>query len=314
MKHKLYILILFLTCLFSTAQEAKYLATEVNIPIHTITINGTLLSPKNNPKNTLIIIIPGSGPTDRNGNNNFMKNNSLKYLAESLALNGIASYRFDKSVLSYTQKDTTKLEILTFDTFIKETTSVINYFKTSKTYDKILVAGHSQGSLVGMIAAKNNADGFISIAGSGRTIDKNIIEQIDKQAPILKTESSTVLKHLKNGELVENVNPLLNSLFRKSVQPFLISWLKYNPQTELKKLEIPVLIIQGSNDIQISKFDAELLHQSNKNSKLKIIEDMNHILKTIKGTIDENMSSYSNPNLPISKELTRAIVNFVNEI
>jgi alpha/beta superfamily hydrolase len=314
MKHKLYILILFLTCLFSTAQEAKYLATEVNIPIHTITINGTLLSPKNNPKNTLIIIIPGSGPTDRNGNNNFMKNNSLKYLAESLALNGIASYRFDKSVLSYTQKDTTKLEILTFDTFIKETTSVINYFKTTKTYDKILVAGHSQGSLVGMIAAKNNADGFISIAGSGRTIDKNIIEQIDKQAPILKTESSTVLKHLKNGELVENVNPLLNSLFRKSVQPFLISWLKYNPQTELKKLEIPVLIIQGSNDIQISKFDAELLHQSNKNSKLKIIEDMNHILKTIKGTIDENMSSYSNPNLPISKELTRAIVNFVNEI
>jgi alpha/beta superfamily hydrolase len=311
-KYSPYIFLLF--SIFTIAQEKNYSEAEVSISAPTVAINGTLLSPNTVSKNELVIIIPGSGPTDRDGNNSVMKNNSLKYLAEELIAHDIASYRFDKSVLSYSKEDLGKLDSLTFDDFIDEAKTVINYFKTSKLYSKIIVAGHSQGSLVGMIAAKNTADGFISLAGSGRTIDKNLIEQIDKQAPILKNESATILEQLKKGILVEEVNPMLNSLFRKSVQPFLISWIKYNPQIELKKLSIPILIIQGSKDIQVDIMDAELLHASNINSKLKIVENMNHLFKEIKGDIGENMSSYSNPNLLIINELTNSIVDFIKEL
>lgn len=311
MKHKFYIIIFSLVSFLSFAQEKNYKETSINIPTKSATIKGTLLTPILNKKTPLVIIIPGSGPTDRDGNNAQMKNNSLKFLAESLAENNITSYRYDKSVLSFTPKDKTLIDSLTFETFINEAKSVIKYFKKNKNYSKIIVAGHSQGSLVGMIATHNIADAFISLEGAGRTIDKIITEQINKQAPFLKDETASVLSELKKGNVVEKFNPMLNSLFNKQVQPFLISWIKYNPQQEIKKLNIPILLINGTKDIQVSNFDAELLYKANPNSQLKIIKNMNHIFKEIKGDINENMLSYTNPNLPIMKELVNSITTFI---
>ncbi|WP_456376326.1 alpha/beta hydrolase family protein [Lutibacter sp.] len=314
MKYKINILIFSLISPFLFSQEKNYTEKDLSIPTNSVTINGTLLIPLINKKTPLVILIPGSGPTDRNGNNVQMINNSIKYVAEGLAKKNIATYRFDKSVLSYTQNNKEKIDSITFDTFIKEAKTVIKYFKNTGKYSKIIVAGHSQGSLVGMIASQNNTDGFISLAGAGRTIDEVLVEQIEKQAPFLKDETIRVLAKLKNGNLVEEFNPMLQSLFRKSVQPFLISWIKYNPQEEIKKLIIPVLIINGSKDIQVKIMDAKLLHQAKKDSQLEIIENMNHLFKEIKGDLNENMNSYTNPNLPVMRNLITKIVTFVNEI
>jgi len=296
---------------FVIAQEKNYAESELSIPTNSVTINGTLLKPISTEKNALVILIPGSGPTDRDGNNVAMKNNSLKFLAEGLALNNIATYRYDKSVLALTKKDSAKIKKLTFNTFIEEAITVTQYFKKTQNYSRIIIAGHSQGSLVGMMAAQENADAFISLEGAGKTIDEILVEQISKQAPFLKDETVRVLSELKKGNMVEEFNPMLNSLFNKSVQPFLISWIKYNPQVELKKLTIPVLIINGTNDIQVNITDAELLHKANSTSKLVFIENMNHIFKEIKGDVNENMSSYTNPNLPIMNNLITVIVAFI---
>ncbi|MFK5959157.1 MAG: alpha/beta hydrolase [Lutibacter sp.] len=314
MKYKINIIIFSLISFLSFGQEKNYTELDVSIPTESVTIKGTLLKPYSEKKTSLIILIPGSGPTDRDGNNSMLKNNSLKYLAEGLIAHNISTFRFDKSVLSYSKGDTQKIDSLIFDVFIDEAKTIINYFKKTEAYSKIIVAGHSQGSLVGIIASKNNADGFISLAGAGRTIDEVLIEQIEKQAPILKDETIKILTELKKGNTVNEFNPMLISLFNKQVQPFLMSWIKYNPQTELKKLTIPILIIQGTKDIQVSNLDAELLHRANKNSQLKIIKNMNHLFKEIKGDLSENMGSYSNPNLPIMKELIAIIVTFINEI
>ncbi|WP_299526287.1 carboxylesterase [uncultured Lutibacter sp.] len=313
MKFKNITLFILLVSTFAIAQEIKYNETEINIPTNTVTLKGTLLTPNSEKKCELVILIPGSGPTDRDGNNVMMKNNSLKLLAEGLASNNIATYRFDKSVLSYTKEDKATIDSLTFDVFIEEAKSVIQYFKNTHNYSKIIVTGHSQGSLVGLIASKNNSDGFISIAGAGRTIDEVLVEQISKQAPFLKDETERVLSELKKGNTVDEFNPMLISIFNKSVQPFLISWIKYNPQIELKKLTIPVLIINGTNDIQVAISEAELLHAANSTSELVIIENMNHIFKEIKGDVNENMSSYTNPDLPIMTNLITSIVEFIKE-
>jgi len=314
MKIKISVLFFLFISIFGFTQEKKYAASELDIPTNSATIKGTLLTPTAIKKPNLVILIPGSGPTDRDGNNVIMKNNSLKYLAENLSENNIATYRYDKSVLSFTKKDTTKIKFLIFKTFINEAKSVIEYFKNTKKYSKIIVAGHSQGSLVGMIAANNNADAFISLEGAGRPINEILVEQIAKQAPYLKDETIRVLKELKQGKLVTDYNPMLNSLFNKTVQPFLISWIKYNPQNEIKKLNIPVLIIQGAKDIQVKVKDAELLHKANRKSQLQLIENMNHIFKEIKGDINENMLSYSNPKLPIELNLTTTILNFIKTL
>lgn len=106
---------------------------------------------------------------------------------------------------------------------------------------------------------------------------------------------------------------MLISLFRPSIQPYLISWFKYNPQTEIKKLTIPILILQGNNDLQVSVKDAENLAEANKNSEKLIIDKMNHIMKIIDGDQSVNMASYNNETLPISETLVDKIVSFIQK-
>lgn len=314
MIHKIFSLFILFISYVSLAQEKSYSETNISIPTNSVSINGNLITPFYSEKIPLVILIPGSGPTDRDGNSAMLKNNSLKYLAEALANKNIATYRFDKSVLSYAKHDKEKVDALTFETFIKEVKSIIKYFKNAKEYSKIIVAGHSQGSLVGMLASKNNAAAFISLEGAGRSLDEILIEQIELQAPFLKDETQKILAELKKGNPVEEFNPMLISLFNKQVQPFLISWIKYNPQEEIAKLNIPILIINGSKDIQVKNIDAELLHKAAQNSELFIVENMNHIFKEINGDLTENMQSYNNPNLPIMSNFSDKISTFIKDL
>ena len=288
--------------------------TKENIAVNDL-LNGTLYTPiQHNKKTNLVILIAGSGPTDRNGNQNGLVNNSLKLLAEALANNGIAVYSYDKRI--FAQMATAKLDeaSLSFDHFIDDAKAVVQFFKNQKKYRTITIAGHSEGALIGMVAANGNTDAYISIAGAGRPIDDVLLEQIEKQAPFLKDEVQKNLASLKNGNTFELKNQMLASLFRASVQPYMISWIKYNPQNEIKKLRIPILLINGDKDIQVSVNDAQLLQQAKPDAQLKIIPDMNHIFKEIKGDDAENKASYTNPDLPISVELSSIITTFIRSL
>lgn len=166
-----------------------------------------------------------------------------------------------------------------------------------------------------MIAANQaGADGFVSIAGAGRSADKILKEQLSKQPQQVKDISFPIIDSLVEGKTVSNVNPMLFSLFRPSVQPYLISWFRYDPQKEIQKLTIPVLIVQGTNDIQVSTEDAQLLAKANAHAQLALIENMNHIFKIVTGDKNANIASYSDPSLPISDELVNSIVTFMKKI
>ena len=304
---KLILLILFPILTF--AQEVKTEEIEVNS-----LLKGTLFSTETTIKNpNLVIIIAGSGPTNRNGNQMGMQNNSLKYLAEAIAKDGNVAFSFDKRIIAQMKAGNLDEKSLRFDDLINDAKDIITYFKAQKKYNKIIIAGHSEGSLIGMIAAKDYADAYISLAGAGRSADLIIAEQIEKQAPFLKKETNENLKILKEGKTFELKNQLLASIFRESVQPYMISWIKYNPQEEIKKLNIPILIINGTKDIQVPESDAKLLHEANPISELKIIDKMNHVLKEINEDA-ENIKSYSNPDLPIMEELSITIDSFIKSL
>lgn len=278
-------------------------------------INGTLFEPNQITSQTpLVIVIAGSGPTDRNGNAPGMTNNSLKYVAQELAKNKIACFSFDKRIIAQMKNGTVNEKELSFDTFVADTKDVCQYFIQQKKYSKIILAGHSEGALIGMLAAPKLAQAYISIAGAGRTIDDIIVEQIDKQAPSMKNEVRQCLDILKQGKTFELKNQMLASLFRESVQPYMISWIKYNPQHEIKKLNIPTLIINGTKDIQVNSTDANLLKASKPDAQLAIIDNMNHIFRHIKGDDAENIASYSNSDLPIDTELAKTIITFINKL
>ena len=312
MKKLLYILILIASSA-AFSQNNPLFKTE-NIAINSL-INGTLYTPlKQNNATKLVILIAGSGPTNRDGNQIGLTNNSLKLLAESLVNNGIAVYSYDKRIFAQMASGKLDEASLTFDNFIDDAKAVILYFKNQKKYHSITVAGHSEGALIGMVAANGNADAYISIAGAGRPIDEVLLEQIGKQAPFLKEEVEKNVASLKSGNTFELKNQMLASLFRASVQPYMISWIKYNPQNEIKKLQIPSLLINGDKDIQVSVQDAQLLQQAKPNAQLHIIPNMNHIFKVIKGDDMENKASYTNPELPICVELTSIITTFIRSI
>lgn len=298
--------LLSLICFGVSAQERNYDTTQVSIDQE---IQGTLLSPKNQNNTPLAILIAGSGPTDRDGNQAHLKNNSLKYLAEGLAEKEITVFRYDKRIIAQMNKGTVQEDKVTFEDGVNDALLVVNYFK--EKYKDIIIIGHSEGALIGLlIAQKTPVSKLISLSGAGSNSATLIEEQIKKNAPQLKEEAQKVLNLLKKGEQVENVSPYLAPVFRKSVQPYLISWFKYNPTKEIAKMKIPVFIIQGTNDLQVEKKEAQLLKEAQPKAQLLFVEGMNHILKEVK-TIEENQQSYLNPDIPISPKLIEAIAQFI---
>ena len=309
MKHSIWLLLLAHT--FSVAGAQQHSEETAVLKTSTGDIMGSLIT-VSKEKHPVALIIAGSGPTDRNGNNPAMKNNSLQQLATDLAANGISSLRYDKRGIAASKAAAKDESNLRFEDYVADARAWINMLKQKKEFSRLVVIGHSEGSLIGMIAGQTLADQFISIAGPGRPADQILKEQLKAQPEMIKDLCYPIIDSLKNGKAVENVNPMLNALFRPSVQAYLISWFRYDPQTELKKLNIPSLIVQGTNDIQVKKEDAELLSNAAPNATLAIIKNMNHVLKIIEqGDKQQNLGSYNNPNLAISAEMIQRITSFI---
>jgi len=304
-----YCLSLILFCFFISASGQEITYTSEDIAINKL-IDGTLLSPKAEDKPKLAIIIAGSGPTDRNGNQNFLKNNSLKKLAESLTNNGIATFRYDKRIVKQILINKVDPNI-TFDDFVNDAIAVVDYFKEKNKYESIYVIGHSQGSLIGMIASKNRAHGFISLAGAGQSIDEVITEQVGQMDPSLVDGTKKAFESLKQGKVTTEYPPALASIFRADVQPFIINWMQYNPQELIKSLGIPILIVNGTKDLQVSTDEAQLLKSASKKAELKLIDNMNHVLFIIEGGQLENSKSYNESSRKISEELITTVSNFI---
>ena len=281
-------------------------------------INGELLLPNGGKTYPVVLLIAGSGPTDMDGNSAIgnMKNNSLKFLAEGLAANGIASLRFDKRGIATSAAAGKEESLLRFEDYVNDVKGWINYLAKDKRFTGITVVGHSEGSLIGMLACTNQhaVNALVSLAGAGRPAYEVIEEQVASQPEMIKKEVASINESLKSGKTVEQVSMYVQSLFRASVQPYLISWYKYNPQTVIASLKIPVLIVQGKKDIQVSVKDAELLKKSKPTAELLLIDSMNHVLKDCE-TMEpqKQMSIYTNPSLPVNATLISSLNTFIRK-
>lgn len=277
-------------------------------------LEGTLLVPDGSEKPPVALIIAGSGPTDRNGNNAMMTNNSLKMLAAGLAENGIASLRYDKRGIGKSQSATVKESDLRFENYIDDARQWLELLKKDERFGAVIVIGHSEGSLIGMIAARQaNVGKFVSLAGVGESANATIRRQLSSQPPFVMEQAGPVLEKLEQGETVAEVPQFLAALFRPSVQPYLISWFQYDPQTEIAKMDQPVLIIQGTTDIQVTVGDAESLAKANPKAEKQLIEGMNHILKEAPADPQQNVQTYNQPELPLKSGVIELIAGFINK-
>lgn len=287
--------------------------TEVSIKSNNVTLYGTLQEPSNST-NTVALIISGSGETNRDGNTTKLGyvNNSLKMLAEELAENNIATLRYDKRGVGKSIDESITPENTRFDHLIQDAEYWLQYLRSK--YKKVIVIGHSQGALVGMTAIQNEeVDKFISIAGIAEDLHTTISKQLENQPSFVLKDATPILNSLQKGVRVDSVPQYLHSLFHPKGQDYLISFMKFDPIIEIQKATIPILIIQGSTDIQISVETATHLATKNKNTQLAIIDGMNHVLKHSEANPTKNLATYAVPDLPLHKELVPTIIRFIKD-
>ena len=313
MKKKLIVFACFLLVSLSCLPQLPVRLNERSVVLNTSTgaLKGKMVTPNQESGYPVVLIIPGSGPTDMDGNSAALpgKNNSLKYLAEGLAGKGIASLRYDKRGIASSASAGKDEYSMRFEDGIKDARGWIDYLSRDKRISGIYVLGHSEGALVGMAASVDNpkVKGYMSVAGAGRPAYEIVEEQMAGQPEVIRAS-------LKEGKLVPDVPIGLQSLFRSSVQPYMISWYTYNPQEIIKKLKAPVLILQGDKDIQVSVKDAELLKQAQPSADYHLIGNMNHLMKTC-DTMDQQkqMATYIDPALPLHKDVLILIEKFVSK-
>lgn len=289
-------------------------ATESSISIvrDGVELHGSLWVPPSSDPMPVALIIAGSGPTDRDGNNPMMINNSLKLLATGLADNGIATLRYDKRGIAASSYEGFNETDLRFEDYIDDAKAWIATLKDDQRFSAVWVIGHSEGSLIGMVASQQGgADGLVSVAGAGQSADLILKRQLDSQPEPYRSQMMEMIDQLASGALIGAVDPIFHALFRESVQPYMASWFQYDPREWIATLQIPVLIVQGTTDIQVTQDDATRLAQANPSASLVVIEGMNHVLKIAPMDRAANIQTYTDPALPLAPPLMSTLTDFI---
>ncbi len=282
-------------------------------------LKGTIVIPANNFKGKIVLIIAGSGPTDRNGNNILgVTARSYQLLAYALAEKGIASLRYDKRMVGESTGFSKKPEATTFDDFVTDAAACMHQLESDKRFSQIYICGHSEGSLVGELIAsaantkKDKPAGFISLCGPGLQLDKTMERQLIENAHYDEATVKPIIAAIKKDTVMPKLSQGLESIFVPQNMVFMHSIFQYDPAAQMKKVKINVLIVSGSHDIQVSPADAEALRKAKPDARLLIVSNMNHVLKDAPADMVENSATYKNADLPLSDGLVAGLAGFIN--
>lgn len=293
-------------------------------------LRGTLTLPVGReplrPKTPVFLIVPGSGPTDRDGNSPFgIAAAPYRLLAEALAEHGFPSVRIDKRGMfgsSDAVSDPNDATIARYgDDLLSWTSAIQERLPAEKGPRCVIVVGHSEGGLVALAAMPRipSACGLVLIACIGRPLDEVIREQLranPANAAFLE-EASAALDTLRRGDRVDGsaMSDALRPLFAPEVQGFLIDAFSYDPVALAAQVKVPVLVVQGTRDLQVGVTDAQKLADAVSDATLALVPDVNHVLKTVSSDDpSENLATYANPMLPISPAVVHAITQFIAEM
>jgi pimeloyl-ACP methyl ester carboxylesterase len=308
--------VILLAMLSSQIKAQTILNQPMALEVPAGRLHGSLMLPKRAEPVPVALLIAGSGPTDRDGNNPMGRNDSLKRLAQALAKHGVASLRYDKRGIGKSLGVAPDERELTVDAYVSDAVAWSNMLSADSRFSKVILIGHSEGALIASLAAASAPPAaLISIAGSGRPIDLLLREQLQgRLPPALLATSYYLIDELNAGRLHDEVPEPLQVLFRPSVQPYLVSLFQQDPRQAFAEVEVPTLIIQGTHDIQVDREDALALQQAQPNARLALIPGMNHVMRIVPMDRDRQTASYNEPELPLARALTEQISRFLGEI
>jgi hypothetical protein len=290
-------------------------AQDIAVPAPPGELHGTLLKAGDNAP--AVLIIAGSGPTDRDGNSSLnVRASTYRLLAEGLAASGISSLRYDKRGVGESKAALSSETDLRIQTYANDAGAMAAALRRQTGAKCVWVLGHSEGALLAEMMAQH-ADGIcglVLVSGSGRKAADLLRGQMQTALPPqMQPAALSTLSELEKGRIVLNPPQAAAVLFRESVQPYMISWFREDPVTLLAAIRLPVLILQGDNDLQISVADAKLLAAAKPDATLVILPGVNHVLKAAPADRAGNMATYADPSLPLAPGVVDRIAAFVHE-
>lgn len=269
----------------------------------------------------IVLLHPGSGPTDRDGNSNLsptqvLRNDSLKMLGRALAGRGFAVLRIDKRGIAASAKAMGKIQDLRVETYGDDAAAWVAFLRRDPRFAKVGTIGHSEGALIVLLAAKKEkVDAIVSLCGLARPIQDVLRVQLKPALPKdLYEAADKIMTELAAGREVpeKEVPAVLNSLFRPNIQPYLISEFKYDPAVILAKLDVPVLVVSGTTDIQVPVEDGKRLSEARPGIKHLVVENMNHVLKQTETNVKlVQLPIYTDPTIPLHPKLADEIAAFL---
>lgn len=296
---------------------ASIVATPIEAPGPSGPLAGTLTDAgKGSP---IVLILPGSGPTDRDGNNSLgVTAAPYRLLAEGLAQRGISSVRIDKRGLFGSKAATANPNQVTIADYVADTHAWVASIRSATGAKCVWVLGHSEGALIAL-AAGQKPEGIcavITVSGAGRKLSAVMREQLQANpanAPILAPALETIAA-LENGKTVDAtaLPAPLQPLFNAAVQPYYIDMFAQDPAKFAGLLTVPLLIVQGDKDIQVTVEDSKVLAAAQPKAKVAVLPNVNHVLKLFAGDDRaSNFATYADPSLPIAPAVIDTVAGFV---
>lgn len=299
---------------------AEPVESEIEAAVGNGPLRGTLTMPADGAPRAAVVVVPGSGPTDRDGNSPLGVDASyLKMLADALAAQGVAAIRIDKRGLFGSKGTFLDANAVTFDHYGGDALAWVEVARRKTGLPCAWLVGHSEGGLVALIAAQKagvSLCGLVLLAAPGRPMGVVLREQLranPANAPVLD-DALAAIERLERGELVDvtDFHPALKAMFAPAVQGFLIDAFSRDPAALIATVALPVLIVQGEADLQVGVADAEALAQALPAAEKVVLPGMNHVLKEVPaGDMAANFAAYRDPSLPLAPGLADAVVEFV---
>jgi pimeloyl-ACP methyl ester carboxylesterase len=279
---------------------------------------GSVMEPAQAGRGPAVLLLAGSGPTDRDGNQPGLPTDCYRLIATGLAAAGIRSLRYDKrgvggsrGLMAGKHEEDIRLGM-----FVDDAVAAARSLAGRPDVSSVVLVGHSEGALVATLAAeKVSVSGLVLLAGAGRRADALMREQIQK-APApdqIRTEALSILDAIAAGHRVENVPKPFWALFRPSVQPYLLSWFAVDPAAEFMRLSVPALIVQGGRDIQVARADFDALVKARPDARAIVLPEANHVFKAAPADLSDRQAqvrSYA-ASAPLDPGLVPAIVDFM---
>jgi pimeloyl-ACP methyl ester carboxylesterase len=312
-------LLIVLAFLFASTQAGLLLRESISISGPVGPIRGVYERSDDQSPTFVGLLIGGSGPTDLDGNNRFgVSGNIYRSLAAALVGQGGAIARFDKRGIASSAGALLDPNFVTIQDYAQDVQAWIDLLKAKTRLPCVWLIGHSEGGLIALEAARHNAQvcGLVLIATPGRPLAEVLHDQLARETsdPRVFESLATAVNELQQGKTIDpaNLPNLLAILFPKAIQHYMASLFRVDPAAIIREIRVPVLIVQGTNDLQVSLEDATHLKNANASAELAPIPHMNHVFRDIADHDDvRNASSYADASIPIDPALAESITKFV---